>query len=544
MNQARADTFRLRFSYLFSVFLVVVGLLATCPPIHPEPGQADQLWRARIRACVRKLQRNDKSLRSKWEGHCGSVEFSSGSGSPAEKLRKMFIDDMSIVVADKGSCGNEGRPVAVTSRCGLGSRALDPAMKAAAVRVPLPGNRCGGFIPVLLTNKSRFACNAVRSRIACLDASYDAHNDRTRITFSTRSRGSGEAASIEFGAREFRRLNGRIDKLIAHPNFTIVPEFSGSESVARGIAEATDLQAQKCIKSRRSRAKCRRQAMFYADAKLQEVVRRYRNPRHDSSRDALVRDSSMVIAFLKTNGIDRIEEQWLLFLAIAANEVGLKPYEGESITKEPIYGLSDAVDYDSGLTFGVHQIDLGASGDRELRLFWDVIDAYRAAHADRVLDNAEDARSCLELPLRLMTVGALAVTYQSAPKLTLALRSPEGVEAYNRRLLSYLAEEARITAAKSGLFRHSMIVRILFSDLKNQVGTGSGIERLANELSTGIDLTSCAKVVEAENRILEKLIWNSPGNPLGGKTQYAYRYENIRKIVRGLAAHGGVSKCS
>lgn len=544
MDQARVDTFQIRFSPLLSAFLIVVGLLASSPPVRPEPGLGDRIQSARIRACVRMLQRNDKALRSKWEGHCGAIEFSSGSGSPAERLRNMFIDDMSIVVADKGSCGNEGTPVAMTSRCGLGSRALDPAMKGAAVRVPLPGNRCGAFIPVLLTNKSRFACNAVRSRIACVDASYDAYNDRTRITFSTRRGGSGETTSIEFGAGEFERLNGRIGELIAHPKFTIVPEFSGSESVARGIAEATRLQEQKCIKSGRSRAKCRRQAMFYADAKLQEVVRRYRNPRHDSSRDALIQDSSRIVAFLKTNGIDRIEEQWLLFLAIAANEVGLKLYEGESITKEPIYGLSDAVDYDSGLTFGVHQIDLGANGDRELRLFWDVIDAYRAAQADWVLDDAEAARSCLELPLRLMTVRALALTYQSAPKLTFALRSPEGVEAYNRRLLSYLAEEARITAAKSGLFRHSMIVRILFSDLKNQVGTGSGIEKLANELSTGIDLNSCANVVAAEDRILEKLIWNSPGNPLGGKTQYAYRYDNIRKIVRSLAAYGGVSACS
>lgn len=271
-------------------------------------------------------------------------------------------------------------------------------------------------------------------------------------------------------------------------------------------------------------------------AKLQEAARRYRNPRHDSSPDTLAQDSARIIVFLKANGVDRIEEQWLLFLAIAANEVGLKLDDGKASTKEPIYGLSDAVDYESGLTFGAHQIDLGASGDRELRLFWDVIKAYRAAHPDAGLDEAVIKHSCLELPLRLMTVEALALTYRSTPKLTAALRSPEGVEVYNRRLLSYLAAEARITGAKSGLFRQSMILRILFSDLKNQLGAGSDIEKLVREVSAGeTELSTCASVVAVEDKILDKLIWNSPGDPAAGRTQFAYRYDNIRRIVRGLA---------
>src|ERR1700688_864088 len=100
----------------------------------------------------------------------------------------MFLDSASLVVVSDAPCRNEGTPVATTARCGLGS-ALDPAMNGAAARVRLTRNRCGGFIPVLLTNKSRFACNAVRSRIACIETSYDAQNDRTRIAFSARRTG-------------------------------------------------------------------------------------------------------------------------------------------------------------------------------------------------------------------------------------------------------------------------------------------------------------------------------------------------------------------
>jgi hypothetical protein len=144
-----------------------------------------------------------------------------------------------------------------------------------------------------------------------------------------------------------------------------------------------------------------------------------------------------------------------------------------------------------------------------------------------------------------MTVEALALTYRSAPKLTIALRSPEGEEAYNRRLLSYLAAEAHLTASKPGLFRRSMIVRMLFSDLKNQTGTGSAIEKLVHDISTGgADLKSCASVAAAEDRILDQLVWSRPGVAAGRKTQFAYRYENIRTIVRTLAAHAGLSGCS
>jgi hypothetical protein len=284
--------------------------------------------------------------------------------------------------------------------------------------------------------------------------------------------------------------------------------------------------------------------MYYADAKLQEAVRRYRNPRHDSSHDVIAEDGARIVEFLTSQKIDQIEEQWILFLSIAANELGLKLKDGEVSVPEPIYGLSDAIDANSGLTFGVQQIDLGAASDRDLRLFWVVIDAYKMAHPDAVLDKADISRSCLDLPLRLMTVGALALTYQSTPRMTAALRSAEGVDSYNRRLLSYLADEVQITAAKSGLFKNSMIMRILFSDFKNQVGTGSSIEKFGDDLlHSGTDPNSCTSVVAAEDKILASLIWKDPADRLQGKTKYAYRYENIQTIVRSRAADGGVSGC-
>src|SRR5262249_17982389 len=155
-----------------------------------------------------------------------------------------------------------------------------------------------------------------------------------------------------------------------------------------------------------------------ADANMQEAIRRYRNPRHGSPAAAITKDGTDIIAFLKSKHIDQIEEQWILFLSVAANEVGLELKNSEVTTIDPIYGVSDAVLGNSGLSFGAHQIDLGANGDLELKLFWGIIDAYKAKHPDAVLEKTEAAQSCVDLPLRLMTVGALTLTYAGAPGMT------------------------------------------------------------------------------------------------------------------------------
>ena len=89
-----------------------------------------------------------------------------------------------------------------------------------------------------------------------------------------------------------------------------------------------------------------------------------------------------------------------------------------------------------------------------------------------------------------------------------------------------------------------MILRVLFSDLKNQVGSGSKVQTLANNsVSSGIDINSCEAVAGSEDQILASLIWNDPRDHNSGKTQYASRYENIQRIVRGHAAKAGLSDC-
>jgi len=520
--------------------------------VGAAPNSTDRMRNERMNACIKILQQNDKALKNNWRKRCGTDELNQElAGTPADprqsELARAFTNRETIIVESDSACRNTVTPVAMTSKCGLGTTDLYPSLQSgAAVRIRLPGNKCGAFIPILLTNKTDFACNATQSRIACIDVSHDERTDRTSIKFSTRKARNAETTTIEFGAAELAQHNGRISRLISHPQFTIVPELSGGTSLTKKILNATRAQEKDCNDNRRHvPAECARRARFQADANMQEAIRQYRNPRHDSPKPVINKDGENIVAFLRSKQIDKIQELWILFLSIGLNEVGLEVKDSGLTAYAPIYGVSDAVKDNSGLSFGAHQIDLGANEDSELQLFWDVINAYKARHPDAILDKADVARNCVDLPLRLMTVGALALTYQAAPRMTVALRSTEGFNEYNRRLTAYLAEEIQITGAKPGLFKKSMITRILFSDLKNQRGSGSPIEKLAKAaVARQDDLNSCKDVVVAEDSILATLIWKKPSDLSRGKNQYAVRYENIRKIVRSRVANGGVSGCS
>jgi hypothetical protein len=534
-----------------------LGLIIACASAQAASNLEDKMRNNRINACIKLLQANDKALRNWWQGHCGTDELdeelaNNPAGPEQTELSKAFSTKESVAMEADRTCANNGTPVAMTPKCGLGTSSLYPSLEAgAAIQIRLPEHKCGTFIPILFTNKTDFACNAMQTRIACVDVSHDDKTDRTTVRFSARRTKNAEATTIEFGAAELAQHNGRISDLITHPQFTIIPALTGGKSITKTILDKTQAQETDCVNSHRhSPDDCTRRARFQADANMQETIRRYRNPRHDSTKEAITEDGVGIVDFLRRKHVDQIEEQWLLFLSIAANEVGLKLKNGRiTSTDDPIYGVSDAVDGNSGLTFGAHQIDLGANEDPEVKLFWDVIDAFKMHHPDAVLNKAKVAHDCIDLPLRLMTVGALALTYQASPRMTTALRSPEGVHEYNKRLLTYLTEETERIDGLHGLFRKSMIARILYADLQNQWGTKSSkVTNLATQadkiISTGIELNSCKDIAIAEDKLLATLIWKDPTNQSSKRNQYADRYEHIRDIVRSQAVHAGITGCS
>lgn len=547
----------MRLRMLIAALVTNAGMIAWSVPGHTEPQKIptseDLMRNARMDACIKNLQKDDKSLKNYWQKHCGLAQVdrelaAEGPDQPVALLGNLFSSRVSADAEGDGACRDAVTPVASTNQCGLGTKTLYQNLQSgAAMKIRLPGNKCGTFIPILLTNKTDFACNAVQSRIACVDISHDDKTDRTSIRLSTRRDKNAEFTTIEFGANELAQVNGRLSDLIQHPQFTMIPAMAGSEPVAKTILSATQQKQQSCQQhTQHSAAECARIARFQADAFMQEAIRRYRNPKHDSPPDAIVKDGKDIVAFLKSKGINQVEEKWILFLAIAKNEVGLKVDDNDSVlsTYDPIYGVSDAILDNSGLSFGAHQIDLGANEGSEVALFWAVIDAYKAQHPDPILAAANAAQDCVDLPLRLMTVGALGLTYQATPRMTPAMRSREGADEYNRRLLDWLDEETRTTAAKPGLFKKSMITRVLFSDLKNQNGSGKLVEKLASQMTAqGVDLDSCQDVTATENKLLDALIWQDPVTKTK-RTDYADRYEHVRDIVRHRAVRQGLSGCS
>ena len=306
-------------------------LFAVCAMARSGPSSAEKMWKARMNSCIKILQQKDKAIRNNWQGHCREEEATSVSAAAAIRLRDIFADRSSFVVDDGGVCRNEGAPIA--TKCGLASPILDmDLLGEAAVRVRLPGGRCASFIPVLLTNKEKFACNAIRGRIACTDVSYDDRTERTTITLSTRPSGNSEKTTINFGMAELDEHEGRIGELINHPQFTIIPERSGGKSIAKEIIDVTRAQEEACVKTgQHSPATCHRQATIYADAKLQEVVRRYRNPRHDNTQDRISQDAIRVVDFLRSKEINATDARLAAKLAFPDGSITASALRRESL---------------------------------------------------------------------------------------------------------------------------------------------------------------------------------------------------------------------
>ena len=533
----------------------VVALVLLAALIGENAEADDQTWKTRMNACVALLRSQDPQLRNAWRGHCGTTEVSeliSGSAIPAnrtEEFTTIFNEPRAAAPVSSGDCGSSPqRPASALSTCGLGSKTLYQNLSSAAVlNIRLPGNKCASFIPVLLTNKTDFACNAVQTRIACVDTSYDAGTDRTTIKLSTKRGGTPDGTTIVVGTEELRATKGHLDDLIRHPQFALLPSGGNNKDIIKIVTAAVTQSQNQCIQIlHNSPQDCRSQAVTNADAYFQQQLRYYRNPKRFLSAANSKKDATAIVADIKAYyGASHIEN-WLLFLSLAANEVGLSvTTSGIANAYDPIYALSDAVAGNSGLSFGAHQIDLGANDSNDLQTFWTIISSYNAQNPSDILKQAADKQSCVDLPLRYMTVRALQLTYHAAPAMDTPLRTSEGATSYDTLLKSFLDKEVAKISALPGVFQHSMMTQILFADRENQYGSGQHVADLAAKLVKSTDdLQDCGVVTDEENKILDALIYLDPVDQNKGKTTYWRRYDNIRTIVRNRAPNAGRLKCS
>lgn len=495
--------------------------------------------------CTALLSTHDKGIRNRWRGTCGIDALQEEVGSaPLEDEKPPLLDlESESAASASGSCSAtlSWSPIAASANCGLNTGGLAEHLNnEAVVRIPLPGNKCGYFIPILLTNKiESFACNAVFSRIACVDVSRDERSATTTVTLSTQRKPKGDGVTVAINSQNVELFLNNTSSLVTHPQFVLLPaKINEKDVISRTLADLKEWE--KSCGTKADAASCKRLLRVKADAFMQEWMRTYLNPGRQSTKAGRLREAEMLIEFLKSNGVssEQKQEAWLYFLVIAKNEVGLDlTDERLKIGRDPIYGLSDAVKDSSGLSFGAHQIDLGANSESDVQIFWNVLASYSQNFADKSIEQAKENRKCVELPLRLMPIQSLGALYRVAPKLTTALGSDGGRAAYNRYILTYLKETTASAHKLGGLFKQSMLARFLFIDKENHFGkkraTEDVLELVRDMRFPGLDFANCKDIKTAEDKIVEKLMAKS----------YPERPRNIRKLVREKADRGGVSHC-
>jgi hypothetical protein len=123
--------------------------------------------------------------------------------------------------------------------------------------------------------------------------------------------------------------------------------------------------------------------------------------------------------------------------------------------------------------------------------------------------------------------------------------------AANRGVLGSSADaNDRRAVPIGGLFKSSMLARILFSDHENQYGPSQTVVNRARTASVNKDLSSCEGVQSAEDDLLELMIWkwsNGQKVVVNGQAVHApyyKRHETVRDTIRKNAPTGGRSQCT
>jgi hypothetical protein len=539
--------------------LFALLLIANCS--HAGPSRADENADRNVsmNQCIALLKTQDKDLKNGWRGRCNETELEKELAEIKPLLKPSLessLDDGKPAQGDTCDTPLNYTPISRTSLCGrLPSTSSNDLLKLfsskAVERIRLPGGQCVEMIPLLLANKTDFACNTIQTHIACMDAKYDSRTDTTTLTFHASRDPRSHSSTVTISAADMKRVGDRPADLVTDAQFALVPKRLGTKDVVQRVLSETKDAESACVESGRKTAYCAHRSVAKIDQILQEYLRRYRNPKKDSPADKRLSDAKSLVAAMRTRGVDRNIEQWLLFQSESANEVGLEINESNISVVDPIYGVSDAVlDY-SGLSFGAHQIDIGANGAKEVAMFWDILSAYLANHQDAALSAAREMKACVDLPMRFETIAALDLTYKAAPGMTAGLRSNEGRSEYEARMAQYLKEQVEKTNQLSGLFHYSMIARTLYSDHENQSGSGRSVVAAAEAAAQDKDLSRCTDDAAAEKEAVDRLAyrWKDGAIVLGpdGKRVFAHfgeRNTKVQSIVKSGAPNGGRAYCN
>lgn len=419
-------------------------------------------------------------------------------------------------------------------KCGR-EAALSDSTPSLVSRVPLGGGRCLHVLPLVMTDKTDgFTCNAVRFRPACVRgiASRDGKTyvtlgdgrERTAITADIVIDGTPEHHQPVFA----RASQGPVFVLLP-ADVTISGDLRDSSGFLAHYVERTRETCQG------SAAHCREQALYQADRAAGELIRRVWTPRPLVAKEDRKKDFDEFAADIAARDLGRFNKQKQLFARlILENEVsGSSPYQ-----------MLDAVIRNSGLSWGAHQIDIGANSGEEPKLFWDTLRAWRRAPGTGdypSLRKADRHRACLSQPIRNMFTEHLSLLFEAVPDMTRGMRATASRDAYKKRFVAYLDEEVPEAARLKGLFQHSPFAWIYFIDVRNQRGAGKA--RKLREIGEALDddAPSCSDVAEGEASLVDyiKSITDE-----GDHYDIDRRVKNIRDFLDKKFGHGLGRNCS
>jgi hypothetical protein len=367
-------------------------------------------------------------------------------------------------------------PQKLTKQCGR-RISFAQAFRRGVINVPLAGGRSFDFMPLFLQRKTEWSCVRIKPRIACVTVSEaDADGGRKIILQSE----IAPAEKIMPPAMIKVERDGRVSG--ANDYFALIPVKMKGGSAVYDIRD----RVQSAMDKVSCNSDCGSMKGWAADRRIVEILRYVRLVQ--LPRSEVLKDVSLFLAKIGELNTDAQALQAL----IGANEISLDlPKKTAQISP---FEIGDAIDADSGPSFGVHQIDVATNACKpekcERQPFRDALARLKKrpdAPQDFVaaLTSAAAAKTNLfEKPIRTYTPEELGVFHRSVPLITEELRGETGMSQYLNQYGSYLKTDTGCMAALRKIgdpFVGNLGIQLYAVDVKNQFGKSEWLVRLARE---------------------------------------------------------------
>ena len=355
-----------------------------------------------------------------------------------------------------------------------------------------------GTIFFSLTDKTEsFTCNGTKARPACVRSVRENSDGTTVVTLAGGKAANAFSADIVIPANPRPHLP-LMAKSTAGPLLALVPAdvtIAGDALDSSGfIQHYVDHTTDTCEGTVKY---CREQAGFQVDRAMGELMRRVWNPRPLVVKTERTSDYQSFVDGVLSGDLGRYAREKKLFATlILKNEVSdSSPYQ-----------ILDAVIRNSSVSWGAHQIDIGANEQFEIDLFWDTVRKWRTTPGTGdypKLREADIQRACLSQPIRSYFVDQIVLLYSAAQDMNKGLRSDFGRTAYDARFKTYLDEEVSRAVTLKGLFKKSAFAWLYFIDQRNQRGSRAG--DTLKDIGTSLDadtLSTCDGVIDGEAQLV------------------------------------------